>query len=190
MVTLILSACGTYNGKIKYQRVDKHTISEQNSPTSFAKADLHEDEVKGYPEMTKILQKDSLPSIVLEEQSLASDSKHVEDKNRHGAFNRLVGTESLEKLMQKLDPVKNLKTARAARVMGNLSFIPVIGWIFAIIAFILGGIALSRIKKDLKTKDGAIEAREGIRKGIISTSVGLGICLIIFLVFVVLFAIS
>ena len=161
-VLLILSSCATTNyGRIKYSRVNSQLTqevasiqhTENNDETSYVnEEELDDIEHVVSPEKVN----NTLENIQQETQNNSKKSKKytsLRDKlNRiqqdqlkeiNAIHNQNKDTISEEK--QK-DPTR---VERRARLFGWLSFIPipVIGWIFSILAITYGAIALNRLKK-------------------------------------------
>lgn len=72
------------------------------------------------------------------------------------------------------------KFAKAVKRLGGLAFIPVVGWIFAILSFILGSVVLYKIKKYPAEYKGAHTAWTGITLGIIALVLGILIAALLF----------
>ena len=185
-VILILSSCATSNyGKLKYSKV------ETNNNNDLASSQITEEKATIEEGQETILSTDSLTNLKLE----ASTSKDETIKTKVVSIQQQESSRALRsklnisknKMFSELDAFQELKSdvepeevvkednkfAKIAVLMGGLSFIPVVGWIFSILAMVMGGIAISLYKKYPNKYEGTVQkAIVGIVLGIVSLIIG------------------
>ena len=188
---MTLVSCGTFrNGKLRYNKVDKAEVESQagndvlqaftaeNSRREVDEEKVNdgENEVQGLP----------AAEITLQEENVDEQSNEViEPYNQRAKFR---WSHLSRYTLHEPEPQKNERMAKASLITGILSFIPVIGWIFSILAVGFCAQALAKIKREPDVYGGEKFARTGRKLGIISGIIGAIICVIILLTLIVLIA--
>ncbi|MCH2231079.1 MAG: hypothetical protein MK105_12110 [Crocinitomicaceae bacterium] len=185
-VVLILSSCATSNyGKLQYSKVEtknKNVLTSRQ--INEKKVTIHKDQktIQNTDSLTRL----ALESRIIENKTTKSKVTPTEQKENSSSLRSKLNI-SKNKIFSELNTIQELnsdnktqdiekennKFSKAAVIMGGLSFIPVFGWIFSILAMIMGGIAIKLYKKYPNRYEGTTrKAMIGITLGIVSLIIG------------------
>jgi hypothetical protein len=188
IVFFALSSCGSMNnGKIKFHKVERTEQKQQQELVEEIKQE----------QIIHTKRPDLITNVASDPKELIENSfaESKEEQTPKKFMGLPIGYQSTKLVMERSRIVKRLEKelapknaekipdySKTALVMGILSFIPVIGWIFSILAIVFGRLALRRIENGDGAHMSRKNARVGMALGISTLCVGIILVLIMIII--------
>ncbi|MFA7273912.1 MAG: DUF4190 domain-containing protein [Crocinitomicaceae bacterium] len=181
---VIATSCGTYsNGKLHLQRAESNnTTTAEKIQKATNRAAENEittvSETESQPEVESTL----VAEVSTQNETVSNPEQEVITKSSSKTSRPLI---SLSKTTKKdeVAPEVNTRFATAANLFGGLSFIPVVGWVFSILAIIFGLVALVKMTKYPDQYGGRKRAITGIILGAVSLILGIALVTTLFILY-------
>jgi len=182
IVFFTLSSCGSMNnGKIKFHKVERTEQKQQKQKQQELVEEIDQEQI------IHTITPDLITSEVSDPNELSDNA--LAENNEEQAPTKFMGlpigyrstkiemerSRIVKRLVKKIASKKRKTVpdySKGALVMGILSFIPVIGWIFSILAVVFGTLALTYIDSGEGAHMSKGMARNGMAMGIMTICIG------------------
>lgn len=180
ILIVITTSCGTYsNRKMRFHRADvstpKTTVANNKNNSSEINKDVPDFPIK--QNLAKI-EASNIEILASANESTSIDPS-IQTLTSSAPTNLISRVNPKKNNDDVIKPGSDEEFAKKSALFGGLSFIPVVGWVFSILAVIFGSIALSNIKKNPEKYGGKKKATIGIILGIVSLIIGITITIIL-----------
>tara|TARA_R110000737_G_scaffold352891_1_gene400878 strand:- start:3039 stop:3632 length:594 start_codon:yes stop_codon:yes gene_type:complete len=179
----LLASCGTSSyHNLKFQKENKKQKSElSNNPANsedIINSTRTETILTAAKSVTEIEEPIHIEQTIAQPDEIASVNTSMEASSFEKTKKPLIGSKTTKHKNDE-SPELNTKYGRLAVIFGGLSFIPVVGWVFSILAIIQGSIAITKARRYPNEYGGEKEGKTGIILGTISLIIGMTIVIIL-----------